>query len=84
MLNVPLVMVSVRSDDWPITTVDGPKALVSVVPTTTKVSLILGAVSPPCSEPDGILLVAAVGEVVGKTTTDDLLDSIFRQFCLGK
>ncbi|MBC8002621.1 MAG: tRNA uridine-5-carboxymethylaminomethyl(34) synthesis GTPase MnmE [Opitutaceae bacterium] len=26
----------------------------------------------------------AVGEVVGKTTTDDLLDSIFSQFCLGK
>ena len=28
--------------------------------------------------------VNAVGEVVGKTTTDDLLDSIFSQFCLGK
>ncbi len=26
----------------------------------------------------------AVGEIVGKTTTEDLLDSIFRQFCLGK
>jgi tRNA modification GTPase len=26
----------------------------------------------------------AVGEVVGKTTTDDLLDRIFSQFCLGK
>ena len=26
----------------------------------------------------------AVGEVVGKTSTDDLLDSIFSQFCLGK
>ncbi len=26
----------------------------------------------------------AVGEVVGKTTTDDLLDAIFSQFCLGK
>ena len=24
------------------------------------------------------------GEVVGKTTTEDLLDSIFSQFCLGK
>lgn len=30
------------------------------------------------------IAVAAVGEVVGKTTTDDLLDSIFSQFCLGK
>jgi len=28
--------------------------------------------------------IAAVGEIVGKTTTEDLLDSIFRQFCLGK
>jgi len=26
----------------------------------------------------------AVGEVVGQTTTDDLLDSIFSQFCIGK
>jgi tRNA modification GTPase len=28
--------------------------------------------------------VLAVGEIVGKTTTEDLLDSIFSQFCLGK
>ncbi len=26
----------------------------------------------------------AVGEIVGRTTTEDLLDSIFSQFCLGK
>ncbi|MFO1512983.1 MAG: tRNA uridine-5-carboxymethylaminomethyl(34) synthesis GTPase MnmE [Verrucomicrobiota bacterium] len=30
------------------------------------------------------LAVRAVGEIVGQTTTEDLLDSIFRQFCLGK
>ncbi|MDB4459215.1 tRNA uridine-5-carboxymethylaminomethyl(34) synthesis GTPase MnmE [bacterium] len=30
------------------------------------------------------IAVNAVGEIVGKTTTDDLLDSIFTQFCLGK
>lgn len=30
------------------------------------------------------IATAAVGEVVGKTTTEDLLDSIFSQFCLGK
>jgi tRNA modification GTPase len=30
------------------------------------------------------IAVNAVGEVVGKTTTDDLLDSIFSQFCIGK
>lgn len=28
--------------------------------------------------------VAAVGEVVGKTTTEDLLDAIFGAFCIGK
>ncbi|HXE41792.1 MAG TPA: tRNA uridine-5-carboxymethylaminomethyl(34) synthesis GTPase MnmE, partial [Candidatus Baltobacteraceae bacterium] len=28
--------------------------------------------------------VAAVGEIVGKTTTEDLLDSIFSTFCIGK
>ncbi len=28
--------------------------------------------------------VNAVGEIVGKTTTEDLLDAIFSQFCLGK
>ena len=30
------------------------------------------------------LAVNAVGEVVGKTTTEDLLDAIFSTFCLGK
>jgi tRNA modification GTPase len=30
------------------------------------------------------LAVNAIGEIVGKTTTEDLLDAIFSQFCLGK
>lgn len=30
------------------------------------------------------IAVNAVGEIVGKTSTDDLLDSIFSQFCIGK
>src|ERR1051325_7439248 len=30
------------------------------------------------------IAVNAVGEVVGKTTTEDLLDAIFSQFCIGK
>ena len=30
------------------------------------------------------IAVNAVGEIVGKTTTEDLLDLIFRQFCIGK
>ena len=30
------------------------------------------------------IAVNAVGEIVGETTTEDLLDSIFSQFCIGK
>jgi tRNA modification GTPase len=30
------------------------------------------------------IAVGAIGEIVGETTTEDLLDSIFSQFCLGK
>jgi tRNA modification GTPase len=30
------------------------------------------------------IAVNAAGEIVGKTTTEDLLDSIFSQFCIGK
>jgi tRNA modification GTPase len=30
------------------------------------------------------IAVNAIGEIVGKTTTDDLLDAIFSTFCLGK
>jgi tRNA modification GTPase len=26
----------------------------------------------------------SIGEIVGKTTTDDILDRIFSQFCIGK
>lgn len=30
------------------------------------------------------IATTAIGEIVGKTSNDDLLDSIFHQFCLGK
>ena len=30
------------------------------------------------------IAVNAVGEIVGKTATEDLLDAIFSQFCIGK
>jgi tRNA modification GTPase len=30
------------------------------------------------------IAIGAVGEIVGKTTTEDLLDAIFSQFCIGK
>ena len=30
------------------------------------------------------IAVNAVGEIVGQTTTEDLLDMIFSQFCIGK
>ncbi|HVV01824.1 MAG TPA: tRNA uridine-5-carboxymethylaminomethyl(34) synthesis GTPase MnmE, partial [Verrucomicrobiae bacterium] len=30
------------------------------------------------------IAVNAVGEIVGKTTTEDILDMVFSQFCIGK
>ncbi len=30
------------------------------------------------------IAASAIGEIVGQTTTEDLLDSIFSQFCIGK
>jgi len=30
------------------------------------------------------IAVNAVGEIVGKTATEDILDMIFSQFCIGK
>ena len=30
------------------------------------------------------IAINAIGEIVGKTATEDLLDSIFSQFCIGK
>jgi len=30
------------------------------------------------------IAVNAVGEIVGSTATDDLLDVVFSQFCIGK
>ena len=30
------------------------------------------------------IAVNAIGEIVGKTTTEDILDMIFSQFCIGK
>jgi tRNA modification GTPase len=30
------------------------------------------------------MAINAIGEIVGKTSTEDLLDSIFSQFCIGK
>ena len=28
--------------------------------------------------------VNAIGEIIGETTTDDILDRIFKEFCIGK
>ena len=38
----------------------------------------------PCIAFELRLAVNAVGEIVGKTATDDLLDIVFSQFCIGK
>ena len=28
--------------------------------------------------------INALGEIIGETTTDDILDRIFKEFCIGK
>ena len=43
-----------------------------------------GDATPELVAADLRLAANAVGEVVGKTSTEDLLDSIFSQFCIGK
>jgi tRNA modification GTPase len=46
---------------------------------------LLGAKEPlELAAMDLRIAVNAVGEIVGKTTTEDLLDMIFSQFCIGK
>jgi tRNA modification GTPase len=42
------------------------------------------AAAPELAAADLRIATNAVGEVVGKTSTEDLLDSIFSQFCIGK
>ncbi|MDC0219234.1 tRNA uridine-5-carboxymethylaminomethyl(34) synthesis GTPase MnmE [Verrucomicrobia bacterium] len=42
------------------------------------------AATPELVAADLRIAANAVGEVVGKTSTEDLLDSIFSQFCIGK
>jgi tRNA modification GTPase len=52
--------------------------------TARTMEALLGDVTLELVALDLRIAVNAVGEVVGKTTTEDLLDSIFSQFCLGK
>jgi tRNA modification GTPase len=40
--------------------------------------------TPELAAMDLRIAVNAVGEIVGKTSTEDLLDAIFSQFCIGK
>lgn len=47
-------------------------------------SVLRGGASLELASVDLRVAVAAVGEVVGQTTTEDLLDLVFSQFCLGK
>jgi tRNA modification GTPase len=40
--------------------------------------------SPEFVAPDVMAALGAIGEVVGKTVTDDILNRIFSEFCIGK
>jgi tRNA modification GTPase len=48
------------------------------------VQVLRGCQSLELAALDLRIAVNAIGEIVGKTSTEDLLDSIFSQFCIGK
>jgi tRNA modification GTPase len=52
--------------------------------TQKSVQALRGGVSLDLMAIDLHIGVDAIGEIVGKTTTEDILDSIFSQFCIGK
>jgi len=52
--------------------------------TVDTIAALKGAATLELVAVDLRIAVAAVGEIVGKTTTEDLLDSIFSTFCIGK
>ena len=49
-----------------------------------RLAALRDAATPELVAADLRIAANAVGEVVGKTSTEDLLDSIFSQFCIGK
>ncbi|HLX95556.1 MAG TPA: tRNA uridine-5-carboxymethylaminomethyl(34) synthesis GTPase MnmE, partial [Verrucomicrobiae bacterium] len=52
--------------------------------TQRTIDALRGEVTLELAALDLRIAVNAVGEIVGKTATEDLLDSIFSQFCIGK
>ena len=52
--------------------------------TQMTIDALRGDVTLELAAMDLRIAVNAVGEIVGKTATEDLLDSIFSQFCIGK
>jgi tRNA modification GTPase len=48
------------------------------------IDALLGDATLELAAMDLRIAVNAVGEIVGKTATEDLLDSIFSEFCIGK
>jgi tRNA modification GTPase len=69
------VMINARHQDALLRARDATGRTIEAL--RTEVALDLVAV-------DLRIAVRAVGEIVGHTATDDLLDSIFSQFCIGK
>src|SRR5206468_5667079 len=41
-------------------------------------------VAAECIAADLRVAINAIGEIIGETTTDDILDRIFKEFCIGK
>jgi len=45
---------------------------------------IAHGMTPECIASDLRLAMDALGEMVGKVVTDEILDMVFKQFCIGK
>jgi len=66
---------------WPTTSISLNRARTS---TRQAADALHAGVSLDLVAMDLRIAANAVGEIVGKTSTEDLLDSIFSTFCIGK
>ena len=63
--------------------IESSKSSVVVLPTISPMALV-AILRSTAMAVDLRIATNAIGEIVGKTTTEDLLDSIFSTFCIGK
>jgi tRNA modification GTPase len=84
---VELVMgEDITISDTPLVSNPRHKALIEHALTSTKAAIIAqeNNLSPDLVSIDIRTAVDALGEITGETVTEDLLDTIFSKFCIGK